>query len=210
MQTAEFEFGGSRPEPLLCSPEQLSQREVDNGFDMVVYANELAALWHDQYFFTTQVVCTCNLIAMRGIYESAGHFRRRFVSVGRFTPPHHQQIGWMVADMCNHVNGLIADPFQAAAYLMWRLNWIHPFYDGNGRTGRQLSLLALQVGLGAGAAREIPILGYLIRKHRDTYEAVLRTTDNTGVREDPPNVTPMSDFLVDLYYEAIDFRFEDQ
>ena len=31
---------------------------------------------------------------------------------------------------------------------MWRLNWIHPFTDGNGRTSRALSYLVLCVRLG--------------------------------------------------------------
>lgn len=30
---------------------------------------------------------------------------------------------------------------------MWRLNWIHPFSDGNGRTSRMVSYLVLSVKL---------------------------------------------------------------
>jgi hypothetical protein len=32
-----------------------------------------------------------------------------------------------------------ATAIHLAAYLMWRLNWIHPFADGNGRTARMTS-----------------------------------------------------------------------
>lgn len=35
-----------------------------------------------------------------------------------------------------------------AAYALWKLNWIHPFTDGNGRTARALSYLLLCVRLG--------------------------------------------------------------
>jgi Fic family protein len=35
-----------------------------------------------------------------------------------------------------------------AAYVMWRLNWIHPFTDGNGRTSRAASYMILCVRLG--------------------------------------------------------------
>jgi Fic family protein len=31
---------------------------------------------------------------------------------------------------------------------MWRLNWIHPFTDGNGRTSRALSYALLSIKLG--------------------------------------------------------------
>lgn len=32
--------------------------------------------------------------------------------------------------------------------VMWRLNWIHPFTDGNGRTSRAVSYLVLSVRAG--------------------------------------------------------------
>ena len=38
--------------------------------------------------------------------------------------------------------------FYLAAYAMWRLNWIHPFSDGNGRTARALSYVILCLRLG--------------------------------------------------------------
>jgi Fic family protein len=34
-------------------------------------------------------------------------------------------------------------PIHLCAYVMWRLNWIHPFTDGNGRTSRAASYLVL-------------------------------------------------------------------
>ncbi|MBV9180292.1 MAG: Fic family protein [Acidobacteria bacterium] len=33
--------------------------------------------------------------------------------------------------------------FHLAAYVMWRLNWIHPFVNGNGRTTRAVSYYVL-------------------------------------------------------------------
>ena len=36
-----------------------------------------------------------------------------------------------------HENWTIIDhPTGLAAYALWRLNWIHPFVEGNGRTAR--------------------------------------------------------------------------
>src|SRR5262245_20714875 len=34
------------------------------------------------------------------------------------------------------------------AYLMWRLNWIHPFADGNGRTARMTSYVVMSIRIG--------------------------------------------------------------
>ena len=38
---------------------------------------------------------------------------------------------------------------RLAAYVLWRLNWIHPFTDGNGRTSRAGSYLVLCCKIGA-------------------------------------------------------------
>ena len=42
--------------------------------------------------------------------------------------------------------------FRRLAYALWRLNWIHPFGDGNGRTARAICDAILCVGFG----RELP------------------------------------------------------
>jgi Fic family protein len=44
---------------------------------------------------------------------------------------------------------LQSTPIHLAAYLMWRLNWIHPFADGNGRTSRIISYVVLSIRAGA-------------------------------------------------------------
>jgi Fic family protein len=41
-----------------------------------------------------------------------------------------------------------ATALHLSAYVMWRLNWIHPFDDGNGRTSRAVSYLVLCMKLG--------------------------------------------------------------
>jgi len=45
--------------------------------------------------------------------------------------------------MCEYVNENWEEKtaLHLSAYVMWRLNWIHPFSDGNGRTARILSYL---------------------------------------------------------------------
>jgi Fic family protein len=58
----------------------------------------------------------------------------------------------MVEELCDYVNeswnraGVTA--IHLGAYVLWRLNWIHPFTDGNGRTSRAASYLVLCLKLG--------------------------------------------------------------
>jgi Fic family protein len=43
--------------------------------------------------------------------------------------------------MCDYVNDRWAEAsaVHLCAYVLWRLNWIHPFGDGNGRTARAIA-----------------------------------------------------------------------
>jgi Fic family protein len=56
----------------------------------------------------------------------------------------------VVEELCDYVNDNweSSTPIHLAAYVMWRLNWIHPFADGNGRTSRILSYVVLSIRAG--------------------------------------------------------------
>ncbi len=49
-------------------------------------------------------------------------------------------------------------PIHLAACLLWRVNWIHPFSDGNGRTARALgyAVLAIRLGYLLPGSRTVP------------------------------------------------------
>lgn len=75
-------------------------------------------------------------------------------------PPAPTDVAELVDEMCDYVNDNwdTQSPLHLASYVMWRLNWIHPFEDGNGRTSRALSYLVLCVRTGyrLPGARTIP------------------------------------------------------
>jgi Fic family protein len=74
------------------------------------------------------------------------------------------------------------DPIVAMALQHYQFEAIHPFHDGNGRTGRILNLLCLkQYGL-----LELPVLylsGYFVR-HKDEYYRLLREVTEAGAWEE--------------------------
>jgi Fic family protein len=55
-----------------------------------------------------------------------------------------------LTEFCEYINDNWHEKtaFYLSAYAMWRLNWIHPFSDGNGRTSRALSYALLGIKLG--------------------------------------------------------------
>lgn len=74
-------------------------------------------------------------------------------------------------------------PTELAAYGLWRLNWIHPFVEGNGRTARAVCYFLLCVRHGAliGGSKILP---ERIRENRAGYEAALRAADDAWDRGD--------------------------
>lgn len=50
--------------------------------------------------------------------------------------------------LCDYVNDNWSKAaVHLAAYVLWRLNWIHPFADGNGRTARAVSYVVMSTKL---------------------------------------------------------------
>ena len=67
-------------------------------------------------------------------------------------------------------------PIHLAAYLLWRINWIHPFEEGNGRTARAVSYYAICVGFGVWFDGR-NIIPQQIRQNRQPYYDALREAD---------------------------------
>jgi len=90
--------------------------------------------------------------ALDGISSYAGNWRPAGIEIGesRHTPPAAFEVPERVEELCEYVNDHWKEksPIHLAAYVMWRLNWIHPFTDGNGRTSRAVSYLVLCIRLG--------------------------------------------------------------
>jgi Fic family protein len=75
-----------------------------------------------------------------------------------------------------HENWFAARETQLAAYALWRLNWIHPFVEGNGRTARATAYYILCVR----SERLLPgskIVPERIRENRAPYVQALRAAD---------------------------------
>ena len=56
----------------------------------------------------------------------------------------------LLTEFCDYINDNWHEKtaFYLSAYSMWRLNWIHPFTDGNGRTSRAVAYALLSIKLG--------------------------------------------------------------
>lgn len=140
------------PESIIGNEEERAAKEAENGLAQFTFAKKIItdAISGDRVFkLRPSLLLELNRLAIDGVMRSAGRYRNKQVLVGNHVPPESKYVPGLVDDMVDYVNENIdADPIHIAAYLLWRLNWIHPFVDGNGRTTRMISYIFLCIRLG--------------------------------------------------------------
>lgn len=127
----------------LAGADAHSEREV---------RNYLAGLRHvEQHANVTPIrhedVLALHRILAADVMEqgTAGRYREIAVRVGGYTPPPPGDVSGLMFELLewwNHAS-LTLSPVLSSAILHYRFEAIHPFADGNGRTGRALALWEL-------------------------------------------------------------------
>jgi Fic family protein len=164
---------------LISDPAQKARQEAKNGlrqFDEVI---ELINYWlqPDRPFkLRLSAILSLHRRALEGISSFAGVFRPGGIEIkgSRHTPPGAHLVAENIEQMCDYINDnwTIASPLHLAAYTLWRMNWIHPFVDGNGRTSRAVSYLVLCARLGYVLPGTITIPEQISRNKTPYYEAL--------------------------------------
>jgi Fic family protein len=120
-----------------------TQREVVNYFAGLRYVEQHSA----RKRITSDDVCTLNRLLARGVMDQgdAGTYRTIEVSVGNYIPPRAAKVPALMLELLEWWNGPSVDfsPVITSAVIHYRFEAIHPFGDGNGRTGRALALWEL-------------------------------------------------------------------
>jgi Fic family protein len=126
-----------------------------------------------------------------------GQFRSGPVYIGgsQHVPPPAVDVPALVVDMCETINNG-TDPHQMAAYAMWRMNWIHPFTNGNGRTSRAVAYLVLcaKLGFRLPGKRTVPDM---IASYKNPYYKALEAADAAWAAGNL-DVSVMQSLMVDL------------
>jgi len=119
-----------------------------------------------------------NHVAVANISQFGGRFREEPIYVGNHLPPHFKEVPELMDRFIStiHENWFNWTPTEMAAYGLWRLNWIHPFIEGNGRTARATCyyLLCAKSGSLLPGKKIVP---ERIREDRAGYVAGLREAD---------------------------------
>lgn len=145
-----------------------------------------------------------NHTAVANISQFGGRYREEPIYVGDHCPPHFREVPNLMDRFFSviHENWGIEDhPTLLPAYALWRLNWIHPFVEGNGRTARAACyyLLCLKQGQLLPGGRIVP---ERIRENRKPYYAALQAAD-AAWEQGHFDVSGLTQYLSDLLKQQL-------
>lgn len=159
---------------------------------------------------TPEFVCEMHRLATDGEPDAAkppGQLRVADVQIGSavilFAPPPWRDVPQLLADTCAaiEIKRASGTVLHAAAYTLWRLNWIHPFGDGNGKTARAVMYAVLCAGFGRMLPGS-PALPELIARNKFPYWDALQAADRACAGGEG-DVTEMESVLSDLVDEVL-------
>ena len=168
-----------------------------------------SALEIQRPFLSQTVIKALNFHAIACLHTNAGEYRPCPVKVGEHIPPEHYRVNDLMDDFVNTVNRSwdSTNPISLTAYVLWRLNHIHPFVNGNGRTARAACYFVLCVKCGLWL-RGTNILPELLVDNRNKYVCALRKVDAKFETRDlflsdeaVSALQPLSDLILKLLTE---------
>jgi Fic family protein len=136
---------------LLSDPEAKAEAEARNGLRQFDYGIQTVhqALERGSFKLRPSLILSLQREALAGISAYAGNFRPAGVEIvgSKHKPAEAHLVPELIEELCDYVNDNWNDKtaIHLASYVMWKLNWVHPFADGNGRTSRILSYVVLSV-----------------------------------------------------------------
>lgn len=192
--------------PLIEDELERARREAENAvrqFDGVLDLIDMVERDDRPFKLRVSIIQHLHRLALDGLSRYAGNWRPGPVTIGKskHVPPREHLVSGLVEEMCDWVNAHWDDrtALELSAYVMWRLNWIHPFDDGNGRTSRAVAYLVLCAKVKSRLPGRVTI-PELIAQNKDPYYTALETIDGS-CDGDVFDLTPMT-MLLEGYLAA--------
>ncbi len=190
-----------QPYELFDNRQQKAALEARNGLLQFSAIEKMVDSSKNQGFvFTPEILRDLHRLVIQDIYTCAGQFRTYdvYIENALHQPPPFADVPQLVDDMCKYINDNFGrlSGLQLAAYAMWRVNWIHPFAGGNGRTSRGASYLLLNVRMGFNLPG-VNTIAQQIENDRAPYYDALAAADE-ALRQGNTDVSAMEALMSQL------------
>jgi len=172
---------------LLSDPDKIARREAENGLRQFTLALDIIRTYvkdaERPFKLRAGPILQLHRAALDGLHRLAGTFRNTAVKIhgSLHQPPEPSFVADEVQAMCEYVNDNWAkSAVHLASYVLWKMNWIHPFADGNGRTARAVSYVVLSIKLDS-LLPGTPTIPEQIAANKDPYYNALEAADKAWI-----------------------------
>ena len=166
--------GGREDDPVYRAVEYANLARLQTFVDTMIDA----ALLRPPAPLSHSFIRALNFQAIAGLLDEAGQYRQHDVTAGSYTPPSFREVQPRMDNFLDVVSKQWSDipPVSLAAFVLWHLNHIHPFPNGNGRTARALCyyVLCVKLGVRLPGTRTVP---EVLRMRRPEYIEALKKAD---------------------------------
>lgn len=189
---------------LVTDPKAKAELEARNAlrqFDLGLEIIQSTINTDRPFKLRPSILLSLHRVALEGLSAYAGNFRPAGIGIkgSQHEPVGAHLVPEEIEFLCDYVNENWneSSAIHLAAYVMWRLNWIHPFDDGNGRTSRITSYVVLCVRLGyvLPGTNTIPDQ---ITDNRNPYFDALERADAVWKQEGKVGVDAMEELLSEM------------
>ncbi len=157
--------------------------------------------------FDKYTLWALNHAAVTNIVQHGGRCREEPIYVGDHIPPHYSAVSDLMDRFFSFIyenwtlSAFDKHPTMLAAFALWRINWIHPFTEGNGRTARAACyyLICLKQGRLLPGQKTVP---ERIRENRQPYYRALQAADKAW-NEGHYDLDRLADYLQALLKEQL-------
>lgn len=153
--------------------DRVQEKNLDRQYDLLLNCVEIG-LKQGLRAFDKYLLWSLNATAVANISQFGGRFREEPVYLRDHKPPHFSRVPHLMDQFIStvHENWFVWSTTELAAYVLWRLNWIHPFIEGNGRTARAACYYIICARAGGLPGGKIILPERIRRERRPYYEAL--------------------------------------
>src|ERR1700730_17812831 len=157
--------------------ERVQEQNLIRQYDLLTNCIEIG-LKQGPSALDKYTIWALNHVAVANISQFGGRVREEPIYLKHHIPPHFGDVPELMDRFLStiHENWFEWTSTELAAYGLWRLNWIHPFIEGNGRTARAgcYYLLCARTGNLLPGRKIVP---ERIREDRAPYYKALKDCD---------------------------------
>jgi Fic family protein len=198
--------------PVLYQPDHpellssVTNRNLTQQYHLLETIVEVALSTKERFSVTPDLLFALHTAASLFLDDTPGQLRTDFVYIenSKHVPSEPNMVQPHLNEFFRYLNSKLSsgDMIHLAAFTLWRITWIHPFNECNGRTARALCYLILCIKSNQWLIGQFTI-HTLIRENLEEYYDALADADQFYAETGDFHLEKLERYLIDITYSQI-------